>query len=73
MPNRSQAPKIIVSEGYACIALWEGNGEFSVVLMNESKIFASGLSCIYNQCNVYRLSYCVLWEQYIWIVLLGLV
>ena len=64
MPNRSQAPKMIVSEGYACIALWEGNDEFSAVMMNKSKIlFVSGMSCIYNQCSVYRLSYWVLWDS----------
>lgn len=53
IPNRSQAPKMIVSAGYACIALWEGNGEFIAVFVNESKIlFVSGLSCIYNQCSL---------------------
>lgn len=53
IPNMSQAPKMIVPVDYACIVLWESNGEFIAMLVNESKIlFVSGLSCIYNQCSV---------------------
>lgn len=53
MPNKSQVPKMTVSKGHTCIVVWEGNVEFSVVLINESRILLVSVFCIYTKYKIF--------------------